>query len=508
MSLNDFEILKDLGTGAFGSVFQVKRKSDELIYALKRVKVGKMNERDKQNSLNEVRVLASMCHPNVIDYKEAFYDEESESLNIVMEYADEGDLAAKIKSNKSSKTLLSENEIWSIFIQIVSGLKSLHEKKIMHRDMKCANIFIKKGEVKLGDLNVSKVVKSKFLQTQTGTPYYASPEVWSEKPYDYKSDMWSLGCVLYEMCSLKPPFRANSLETLYKTIMKGIYEQVPIFYSKDLQSIINSLLSIDPKKRPSCDQLLSNITIKKKIESEKLNMISCQGTLLKTMKWPANFTEINDKLSKLKRYEINKESISDQTSSKLLTSKSHDFYSDLKSKIDITNKIMNPENIAPPTILKKCMDLAGKENVNNLSNINNENAENKSVIKTNYRPLTVKPVTSNHSVTPRNKNKKILKRIKFYEPYVKASNQISSIAPSSNISIDLYSLNQIHESKKTNVNQSKIMSSNNNIVNHYDKCKPAISGDKLFNNNNNINPAQQINNLYSIKKNPTKSPIK
>ena len=92
------------------------------------------------------------------------------------------------------------------------GIKALHDLKIVHRDIKCANIFLtKNGGVKLGDLNVSKVANKGLMHTQTGTPYYASPEVWKDRPYDNKSDIWSLGCVLYEMITLMPPFRATSM---------------------------------------------------------------------------------------------------------------------------------------------------------------------------------------------------------------------------------------------------------------------------------------------------------
>ena len=92
------------------------------------------------------------------------------------------------------------------------------------RDIKCANIFLfKNGSVKLGDLNVSKVVKMGLVYTQTGTPYYASPEVWADKPYDYKSDIWSVGCVMYELCALKPPFRGQNLDQLYQCVKKGIW---------------------------------------------------------------------------------------------------------------------------------------------------------------------------------------------------------------------------------------------------------------------------------------------
>jgi NIMA (never in mitosis gene a)-related kinase 1/4/5 len=132
-----------------------------------------------------------------------------------MEYADGGDLYNKIVQYKKSGKNMPEKEVWHIFIQIIRGLQTLHELKIVHRDIKCANLFLtKEGVLKLGDLNVSKVAKRGMLQTQTGTPYYASPEVWKDKPYDFKSDIWSVGCVLYEMCALNPPFRAQDMNGL------------------------------------------------------------------------------------------------------------------------------------------------------------------------------------------------------------------------------------------------------------------------------------------------------
>jgi NIMA (never in mitosis gene a)-related kinase 1/4/5 len=301
--MNDFEMIEELGRGAFGTVFRVKRKTDGQIYALKRVNIAKMSERDRENALNEIRVLASISHPNVIDYKEAFYDEETYSLNMIMEFADQGDLANKIKNFKNMKTYIPENEIWSCLIQISAGLKALHDKKIMHRDLKSANVFLtKKGEVKLGDLNVSKVVKMGFLKTQTGTPYYASPEVWSEKPYDYKSDIWSLGCIIYEMCALKPPFRAQTLEFLFKAVTKGAYDAIPNTYSKDLVNLLQSLLNVDPKKRPNCELILSMPIIKKKIEQGNVQVVVGEGCLLNTIKWTHKTPEINLKLTNIKRY--------------------------------------------------------------------------------------------------------------------------------------------------------------------------------------------------------------
>lgn len=267
MSMNDFEIIKQLGKGAFSVVLLVRRKEDNNIYAIKRVTISNMNEKEKLNALNEVRLLASISHQNIIGYKESFFEDSTQTLNIVLEYADDGDLRTKIQLHQKSKKYFKENEIWSIFIQLMQGLRVLHNHHVMHRDLKTANIFLNKnGICKLGDLNVSKVVKMGLLYTQTGTPYYASPEVWADKPYDYKSDIWSIGCILYELCTLSLPFKGKNLCIVYQNISKGKYAPIPSIYSRDLAIIINCLLQVNPKNRPSCDELMKNPLIKKKIQ--------------------------------------------------------------------------------------------------------------------------------------------------------------------------------------------------------------------------------------------------
>ena len=153
-------------------------------------------------------ILYFCSHPNIISFKESFFDDASLSLCLVMELCDGGDASQRIERAKKEKDPIPEAKIWSYLLQMVLGLKSLHDREIVHRDIKCANLFLmKSGDLKLGDLNVSKVARhGALLHTQTGTPYYASPEVWKDQPYDEKSDIWSTGCVLYEMIMLKPPF--------------------------------------------------------------------------------------------------------------------------------------------------------------------------------------------------------------------------------------------------------------------------------------------------------------
>ena len=166
---------------------------------------------------------------NVIQYKESFLDVNSQTLCCVMEFAEKGDILQKIEGHFKRATCFPEYEIWSALIQCLCGLKALHDLNVMHRDIKCANILISgKGECKLADFNVSKVVNHTegFLHTQTGTPYYASPEVWKDRPYDFKSDIWSLGCVLYEMAALRPPFKASDMSGLYKKVVQALYPPI------------------------------------------------------------------------------------------------------------------------------------------------------------------------------------------------------------------------------------------------------------------------------------------
>ena len=227
--------------------------------------MGKLSTKEKENALNEVRILASINHPAIIAYKEAFFEDQSASLCLVMEFADDGDLYQKIVRHQKANQLVDEKDIWKTLIQMTLALKMLHSKQIFHRDLKSANVFnYKDGSSKLGDLNVSKVAKKGLLYTQTGTPYYASPEVWKDQPYDSKSDIWSLGCVIYEMTTLKPPFRAQDMNGLYKKVLKGAYPEIPKKYTRDLADVIMRMLSVEPKLRPSCQELLEMDQVRKR----------------------------------------------------------------------------------------------------------------------------------------------------------------------------------------------------------------------------------------------------
>lgn len=177
---------------------------------------------------------------------------------MVVEYADGGDLYQRILDCQKRGRYMKEGFVWDLAAQMVRGLKALHDLNIFHRDLKSANVFLcTNGCVKIGDFNVSKVAKEGVLFTQTGTPYYASPEVWKDQPYDHKSDIWSLGCVLYEAAALKPPFRAEDMQGLFAKVMKGEFGRLPRSFSGELHTFVSQMLSQDPATRPSCSDILS-----------------------------------------------------------------------------------------------------------------------------------------------------------------------------------------------------------------------------------------------------------
>ena len=381
MSLNDFELGKELGKGAFGSVTIVKRKEDQKIYAMKRVKIGRLSQKEKLNSFNEVRILASIEHKNIIGYKEAFFDDKSKTLNIVMEYADGGDLNTQIKEIKQKKLFFEEKQIWSTLIQILEGLNYLHKSSIIHRDLKSANIFLTKdGIVKIGDLNVSKILtKMVTTNTQTGTPYFASPEIWNDQPYDYKCDIWSVGCIIYEMASLHVPFRGVSMQNLYKNVLRGIYQQIPFRYSDDLKQIIKSILVVNPKKRPSAKELLENPIIKKKIEEFELEgnkdlvrkNSGEKAKLMKTIKIPVNMSQINRELPQ-KKYEKNEMLLNDEYETAKRTFYRPQEYNKNNNEID-NDKLLDKDLLVIQKITNSITNEFNNENNNKIDNNKNIN---------------------------------------------------------------------------------------------------------------------------------------
>lgn len=154
---------------------------------------------------------------------------------------------------------LEEKRVWKYLLQMLFGLRYIHSRKVLHRDMKTINVFLTENdEVRIGDLGVAKIAQdqSMFAQTIVGTPYYLSPELCEERPYNEKSDVWALGCIVYELCTKNHPFKATNQGALALKIIKGMYSPIPSTYSADLSQAIGLMLTKDYWKRPTTGQLL------------------------------------------------------------------------------------------------------------------------------------------------------------------------------------------------------------------------------------------------------------
>ena len=299
-----------------------------------------------------------------------------------MEYADQGDLFQLITEHKKTKTHFKEEDIWNTLIQLLNGLKTLHELNILHRDLKSANVFLfKNGVVKLGDLNVSKITRKGMGYTQTGTPYYASPEVWKDKPYDSKSDIWSLGCVIYEMCALNPPFRAQTMEELFKRVIRGYYPDISNKYSKDLSEILKLMIQTEVGARPSCDELLKMPIIKQRIdyfnnknnngnELKEENEI-LHKELLSTIKIPKNMSNLSRNLPK-PNYISNSFDLNNSEHNKHENNNNN----------NISNNKFAFLNMNKNILLNK---INSNKRINNINNLNNISSNNKKSMAIKYK---------------------------------------------------------------------------------------------------------------------------
>lgn len=267
MSLDRYKIDKVIGKGSYGEVSLVRHKKDKKQYVMKKVDLSKASDKERKAAEQEAKLLSQLRHPNIVSYRESFQDDQG-FLYIVMNFCEGGDLYTKLKSQVKECQMLKETQVVEWFVQITMALQYMHERHVLHRDLKTQNIFLTKSNIiKVGDLGIARVLESAsdMASTLIGTPYYMSPELFTNKPYNHKSDVWALGCCVYEMCTLRHAFNAKDMSSLVYKILKGKFPPLPSNYSPDLCSIVHSMLEQDPQKRPSAQRLLRHNYIKKQI---------------------------------------------------------------------------------------------------------------------------------------------------------------------------------------------------------------------------------------------------
>ena len=522
MPINDFIIIKQLGSGAFSTVSLVTRKQDQKIYALKCVQISKLSSIERQNSLNEIRLLASINHKNIISYKESFYSEENQTLNIILEYADDGDLQTKIISKKKFGCFFEEKTIWSIFIQMVKGLNELHKRKIIHRDLKSANIFLmKNGICKLGDLNVAKVVENGLLRTQTGTPYFASPEIWEDKPYSFKSDIWSIGCILYQMAGLKMPFQGKNIKEVYYNLKNINIPPLPEIYSPDLMYMVKKLLKLNPDQRPSTQEILDDEIIK-----NRMKMISENDNDLIDISLDINnFQKLKNKTKLIKSIKVNdnqnlnyilpQKNYNENEYEKIYTLNENKTKEENISILNYNNRKINPNlNIKTKNQYKKNISFNCENQINNKKLKKNINSLNN--IETSFLPQ----INGFDDKTPK-VLKKIIKRecnsAKFRKDIneQKAEEKNNKNKYSRNIDQYLNKNSNTYQIQYKKINPKNYLKKNENYINNNSNNNNqiirsisdneiqknfGIEDDSIINNENIIKKSKFRNRMNKMKK--------
>ena len=472
--IKDYIIKERLGTGAFGIAYKVLQKSNNNIYVIKQIPLLGLTYQQKKEAKLEANILSSVKSDYIVRYYESF--EEKNYLNIVMEYCNGGDLSQYINKNKQTKYLLEEDLIWNIFLKITIGLATLHKSNILHRDLKTQNIFMTKNlDIKIGDFGVAKILtNSGFAKTIIGTPYYLSPELCEEQPYNNKSDVWALGCILYELSSYKHPFNAKSQASLILKILQDKPAPIHNYYSENLQKLIYLILDKNHLTRPSCYDILNlpfvvekskNLKLYNKIKSlytskiskkklinnysnktyinqrEKKNNIYEQITVpTKERSKNYNIIKSNRHLKSEQNHKTNNHLNNQNKKGKqtknynnhiLFISKSNDnfkkinYFKEKRSKSCERNQELNKGVIKNKKIINNDFDIRSnnekKNKIKNISYINNQNGINKSINKDNNG---YKNQTKEINISRKND---VINSINEFEKKMKNKNNIKKI---------------------------------------------------------------------------------
>lgn len=252
-STKDFKLayrrLRLLGQGSFGKAFLARDLATNDLCVMKQIRVDKMDAKARDTAVKEAVALRRIRHPNVVRFRQVFV--RSGWLCLVMDFADGGDLCAAVKERARSKVPFEESAVLECFAQVADAVNWVHSVKMVHRDIKSRNIFLcRTGRALLGDFGLVWLLDNtcELAHTRVGTPYYLSPEILRKQPYNYKTDIWSLGVLLYEMASLQRPFQ-GTLETLPRAILRGKYEPLGSHYGQGLHDLCAGFLQVNPDNR-------------------------------------------------------------------------------------------------------------------------------------------------------------------------------------------------------------------------------------------------------------------
>ena len=473
-----YDLIEIIGQGMYGKVYKALNKFENKFYAIKTMNFKNITPKERLNIDTEINLLQELKHPNIVLYKESFID-ENQNLNIVTTFCEGGDLYQKIF--KSQKTYFQEKEIINALIQLLLGLSYIHDKKIVHRDIKTKNIFIQNEHtLRIGDFGIAKIFnsnknsKNTNLNKMVGTPLYMAPECFKQnKKYSYKSDIWSLGCCIYEMCNLKHAFEGQFFPAVSIKISEGKRLPLNKIYSKELRNVIDNMLNLNPRNRPTIASLIEKTFLKKYVGEY-----------------------INDFISNYRRYEGNEEQI--------------DILKEQADKFKIFDVKLNLDNLNLNGCYKNENNLLNNADIYNNEKININDEDKKIDLKPRkninsnnnyYQIIDVKDNKYSSLVNEKYKENKKYKKVLNISPeqknknygmsnYLNNNNKIL-VKQQSTINYNYY--NESFDNFNINI-KNRIKNKKLNKKNEHERINIKNKSDNLYNINELNQPNKNIEN--------------